>query len=148
MCIAVRSISGHKAAICSLDFLRYGDILASGSMDTNLKVQPNFVLWVYKHLASVQGSTVFITCSSKFCINFILRVTNAVEAWPPLLLLRKAATMIVRARRNWPLRCTDKDQIDYTKDQLKETKGQALISILPFLFELFFGNTSLYVFSF
>jgi len=44
MCIAVRSISGHKAAICSLDFHRYGDILASGSMDTNLKVQPNFVL--------------------------------------------------------------------------------------------------------
>lgn len=38
-CIAVRSISGHKAAICSLDFHRYGDILASGSMDTNLKVQ-------------------------------------------------------------------------------------------------------------
>jgi len=37
-CIAVRSISGHKAAICSLDFHRYGDILASGSMDTNLKV--------------------------------------------------------------------------------------------------------------
>lgn len=36
--IAVRSISGHKATICSLDFHRYGDILASGSMDTNLKV--------------------------------------------------------------------------------------------------------------
>ena len=34
----VRSISGHKAAIHSLDFHRYGDILASGSMDTNLKV--------------------------------------------------------------------------------------------------------------
>ena len=37
--VAVRSISGHKAAICSLDFHRYGDILASGSMDTNLKVK-------------------------------------------------------------------------------------------------------------
>ena len=36
--IGVRSISGHKAAVCSLDFHRYGDILASGSMDTNLKV--------------------------------------------------------------------------------------------------------------
>jgi WD40 repeat protein len=36
---AVRSISGHKAAICSMDFHRYGDILASGSMDTNLKVK-------------------------------------------------------------------------------------------------------------
>ena len=34
----VRTISGHTAAICSLDFHRYGDILASGSMDTNLKV--------------------------------------------------------------------------------------------------------------
>ena len=80
MCIAVRSISGHKAAICSLDFHRYGDILASGSMDTNLKVQPNFILCVYIHLASVQGFTVFIACSTKFCINFILRVTNTVKA--------------------------------------------------------------------
>lgn len=34
----VRTISGHIAAVCSLDFHRYGDILASGSMDTNLKV--------------------------------------------------------------------------------------------------------------
>lgn len=34
----IRSISGHKAAISSLDFHGYGDILASGSMDTNLKV--------------------------------------------------------------------------------------------------------------
>ena len=56
--------------------------------------------------------------------------------------------MIVRARSDWPLRCTDKDQIEDTKDQLEETKGQALISILPFLSELFFANTSLYVFSF
>ena len=37
-CSVIRSISGHKAAICSLDFHRFGDILASGSMDTNLKV--------------------------------------------------------------------------------------------------------------
>ena len=36
---AVRSISGHKAAVSSLDFHRYGDILASGSMDTNVKVE-------------------------------------------------------------------------------------------------------------
>ena len=36
--LAVRTISGHKAAISSLDFHRYGDILATGSMDTNLKV--------------------------------------------------------------------------------------------------------------
>ena len=35
---AIRSISGHKAAICSLDFHRYGDIMGTGSMDTNLKV--------------------------------------------------------------------------------------------------------------
>lgn len=40
--VAVRSISGHKAAICSMDFHRYGDILASGSMDTNLKVKGRF----------------------------------------------------------------------------------------------------------
>ena len=35
---AVRSITGHKAAVSCLDFHRYGDILASGSMDTNVKV--------------------------------------------------------------------------------------------------------------
>ena len=34
----IRTISGHKAAITSLDFHLYGDILASGSMDTNFKV--------------------------------------------------------------------------------------------------------------
>lgn len=34
----VRSISGHKAAVRCLDFHRYGDVLASGSMDTNIKV--------------------------------------------------------------------------------------------------------------
>ena len=39
VCAAVRSISGHKAAITCLDFHRYGDILGSGSMDTNVKVQ-------------------------------------------------------------------------------------------------------------
>ena len=49
--------------------------------------------------------------------------------------------MIVKARSDWALKYTDKDPIEDTKDQ-------ALISILPFLFELFFGNTSLYVFSF
>ncbi len=38
-CVDIRTISGHKAAITSLDFHLYGDILASGSMDTNLKVR-------------------------------------------------------------------------------------------------------------
>ncbi len=37
-CLVVRSISGHKASIRALDFHRYGDILASGSLDTNIKV--------------------------------------------------------------------------------------------------------------
>lgn len=35
---AVRSLAGHKAAITTLDFHRYGDIIGTGSMDTNLKV--------------------------------------------------------------------------------------------------------------
>ena len=34
------------------------------------------------------------------------------------------------------MRCTHKDQIDYTKDQLKETRGHALI-FDPFLFDFF-----------
>ena len=37
------------------------------------------------------------------------------------------------------MRCTHKDQIEDTKDQLKETRGHALSSILPFLFEFFFA---------
>ena len=43
------------------------------------------------------------------------------------------------------MRCTDKDQIEDTKDQLKETRGHALSSILPFLFELFFFAIRLYM---
>jgi katanin p80 WD40 repeat-containing subunit B1 len=35
----VRNISGHKSSIKCLDFHRYGDILASGSLDTNIKVR-------------------------------------------------------------------------------------------------------------
>ncbi len=53
---AVRSISGHKAAICSLDFHRYGDILASGSMDTNLKVLPQIV----SDLAKTGGAPLYM----------------------------------------------------------------------------------------
>ena len=34
----IRALSGHKAGVKSLDFHRYGDILASGSMDTNVKI--------------------------------------------------------------------------------------------------------------
>ena len=33
------------------------------------------------------------------------------------------------------MRCTHKDEIEDTKDQLKQTRGHALSSILPFLFE-------------
>lgn len=31
---------GHKANICSLDFHPYGEFVASGSQDTNIKVRP------------------------------------------------------------------------------------------------------------
>ena len=34
----IRALSGHTSGVMSLDFHRYGDILASGSMDTNLKI--------------------------------------------------------------------------------------------------------------
>lgn len=30
---------GHKANICSLDFHPYGEFVASGSQDTNIKVR-------------------------------------------------------------------------------------------------------------
>ena len=33
------------------------------------------------------------------------------------------------------MRCTHKDEIEDTKDQLKQTRGHALSSILPILFE-------------
>lgn len=38
MGIAVRTLTGHKSNIRSLDFHPYGEFIASGSMDTNLKV--------------------------------------------------------------------------------------------------------------
>lgn len=34
----VRSLSGHKSNIRSIDFHPYGEFIASGSFDTNLKV--------------------------------------------------------------------------------------------------------------
>lgn len=33
---------GHKANICSLDFHPYGEFVASGSQDTNIKVRYHF----------------------------------------------------------------------------------------------------------
>ena len=36
------------------------------------------------------------------------------------------------------MRSTQKNQIEDTKDQLKETRGHALSAILPFLFEFFY----------
>ena len=48
--LVVRSISAHKASIHCLDFHRYGDILASGSLDTNIKVTTasyiTFILYI------------------------------------------------------------------------------------------------------
>jgi WD40 repeat protein len=38
--VVVRSLNGHKANIRSLDFHPYGDFIASGSLDTVLKVSP------------------------------------------------------------------------------------------------------------
>jgi katanin p80 WD40 repeat-containing subunit B1 len=34
----VRTLTGHKAAIRCMDFHPYGDLLASGSLDTSIKV--------------------------------------------------------------------------------------------------------------
>jgi WD40 repeat protein len=34
----LRTLTGHKSSIRSLDFHPYGDFVASGSLDTNLKV--------------------------------------------------------------------------------------------------------------
>lgn len=36
----LRTLMGHKANICSLDFHPYGEFVASGSQDTNIKVRP------------------------------------------------------------------------------------------------------------
>lgn len=36
----LRTLMGHKANICSLDFHPYGEFVASGSQDTNIKVGP------------------------------------------------------------------------------------------------------------
>ena len=65
VCTAVRSISGHKAAICSLDFHRYGDILASGSMDTNLKVEQFVVVVVVVGVIVIIIYVVVMGCEKK-----------------------------------------------------------------------------------
>ena len=36
----VRTLTGHKSNIRCIDFHPYGDFLASGSFDTNIKVPP------------------------------------------------------------------------------------------------------------
>ena len=36
--LVVRTLTGHKSAIKCLDFHPYGEFVASGSSDTNLKV--------------------------------------------------------------------------------------------------------------
>lgn len=36
--LVFRTLMGHKANICSVDFHPFGEYLASGSMDTNIKV--------------------------------------------------------------------------------------------------------------
>lgn len=38
----LRSLPGHKANICSLHFHPFGSFVASGSLDTNIKVKPSF----------------------------------------------------------------------------------------------------------
>lgn len=38
----LRTLLGHKANICSLDFHPFGSFVASGSLDTNIKVKPSF----------------------------------------------------------------------------------------------------------
>lgn len=37
--LVLRTLVGHKANICSLDFHPYGEFVASGSQDTNIKVR-------------------------------------------------------------------------------------------------------------
>ena len=36
--VVLRTLMGHKANVCSLDFHPFGEYLASGSVDTNIKV--------------------------------------------------------------------------------------------------------------
>ena len=36
--VVVRTLTGHKMSIRGLDFHPYGDFVASGSVDTNIKV--------------------------------------------------------------------------------------------------------------
>ena len=44
--LVVRTLTGHKSNIKSLEFHPYGDFVASGSLDTNIKVLHEFI----KHL--------------------------------------------------------------------------------------------------
>ena len=45
VCFAViRTLTGHKSNIRSLDFHPYGDFVASGSLDTNIKVSAVFLI--------------------------------------------------------------------------------------------------------
>ncbi|KAB0393168.1 hypothetical protein E2I00_014980, partial [Balaenoptera physalus] len=42
----LRTLMGHKANICSLDFHPYGEFVASGSQDTNIKVSHHSAPWL------------------------------------------------------------------------------------------------------
>uniref|UniRef100_A0A803TB31 Katanin p80 WD40 repeat-containing subunit B1 n=1 Tax=Anolis carolinensis TaxID=28377 RepID=A0A803TB31_ANOCA len=49
----LRTLMGHKANICSLDFHPFGGFVASGSMDTNIKVRPSLP-FIYGHESAVR----------------------------------------------------------------------------------------------
>lgn len=47
---------GHKANICSLDFHPYGEFVASGSQDTNIKVRHDSMPWLPRRAGSGTGT--------------------------------------------------------------------------------------------
>ena len=37
--VVLRTLTGHKSSVRSMDFHPYGDYVATGSLDTNIKVR-------------------------------------------------------------------------------------------------------------
>ena len=50
--LVLRTLMGHKANICSLDFHPYGEFVASGSQDTNIKVRHHSAPWLSQDWAA------------------------------------------------------------------------------------------------
>uniref|UniRef100_A0A8D1DZL1 Katanin p80 WD40 repeat-containing subunit B1 n=1 Tax=Sus scrofa TaxID=9823 RepID=A0A8D1DZL1_PIG len=57
----LRTLMGHKANICSLDFHPYGEFVASGSQDTNIKVRHDSMPWLPRRAGSGTGTVCPLT---------------------------------------------------------------------------------------